>query len=49
MQPLVENGLVVTENNSYLSLAIPLGEYLPRRSLLDQSFKIDQHPEMATT
>ena len=33
LRPLVERGLMLKEGNSYLALAVALGEYLPRRSV----------------
>jgi ribosomal peptide maturation radical SAM protein 1 len=35
LQPLVERGLMLREGRSYLSLAVPLGEYLPNRPVLE--------------
>jgi len=36
LQPLVEAKLMLRVGNSYLSLAVPLGEYLPRSSVLER-------------
>jgi ribosomal peptide maturation radical SAM protein 1 len=37
LRPLVEQGLMLRERNSYLSLAVPLGEYLPRKPVLEMA------------
>ena len=36
LQPLLERGLMIREDNSYLSLAVPLGEYAPSKSGLER-------------
>ncbi|HEY0737385.1 MAG TPA: RiPP maturation radical SAM C-methyltransferase [Herpetosiphonaceae bacterium] len=36
LRPLLEQGLMLREDQSYLSLAIPLGDYSPRRSVLER-------------
>jgi hypothetical protein len=40
LQPLMEQGLLIREGNSYLSLAIPLGEYAPRKSVLEKFYEV---------
>lgn len=40
LQPLVDEGLMIREGNRVLSLAIPVGEYLPRRHLLETAFAV---------
>lgn len=36
LEPLLQRGLMISEGNSYLSLAIPLGEYSPRPEALQR-------------
>jgi ribosomal peptide maturation radical SAM protein 1 len=36
LQPLLECGLMIREDNSYLSLAVPLGDYAPSKSGLER-------------
>ena len=36
LQPLIARGLMIREDNSYLSLAVPLGEYSPNKSALER-------------
>jgi ribosomal peptide maturation radical SAM protein 1 len=36
LQPLLERGLMIREDSSYLSLAVPLGEYAPSKSGLER-------------
>ena len=38
LHPLEVAGLMLRDNNTYLSLAVPSGEYAPRRSVLERSF-----------
>jgi ribosomal peptide maturation radical SAM protein 1 len=40
LQPLIKSGLLIKEDSSYLSLAIPLGDYSPKNSELEQFQKI---------
>ncbi|HEX6291753.1 MAG TPA: RiPP maturation radical SAM C-methyltransferase [Herpetosiphonaceae bacterium] len=35
-QPLLEQGLMLREDHSYLSLAIPLGDYSPKKQVLER-------------
>jgi hypothetical protein len=51
LQPLLEGGLMVRDGNSYLSLAVPFGDYLPEESirqrivqLLDDTMKALDSP-----
>ena len=36
LQPLLDSGLMIREDNSYLSLAVPLGEYAPGKAALER-------------
>lgn len=36
LQPLLNNGLMVRENNSYLSLAVPIGVYQPNAAVVQK-------------
>lgn len=36
LQPLLEHGLMIREGNSYLGLAIPLGDYTPKEEALEK-------------
>ena len=36
LQPLLDGGLMIREDNSYLSLAVPLGDYVPGKAALEQ-------------
>jgi hypothetical protein len=36
LQPLVERGLMIKEEVSYLSLAVPVGEYSPEKAAIKQ-------------
>lgn len=40
LQPVVERGLMFKEGNTYLSLAIPLGDYSPRKSVLERFHEV---------
>ncbi len=40
LQPLLDRGLLLNEGNSYLSLAIPLGDYSPSASVLQKFYSL---------
>ena len=40
LQPLIARGLMIREDNSYLSLAVPLGEYAPSKAALERFNKL---------
>ena len=40
LAPLLKNGLMMGENDSFLSLAIPLGEYSPTKEVLEKFYGI---------
>jgi len=40
LQPIVERGLMIREGRSYLSLAIPLGDYSPRKPVLERFHEV---------
>ncbi len=46
---LVEDGLMIQEEDAYLSLAIPLGEYAPRRAVLEGHGLLKAAPGFGTT
>lgn len=42
LEPLLQNGLMVRENNSYLSLAVPIGVYQPNASVAQKLLGVVQ-------
>ena len=40
LAPLVDRGLMVRDGNSFLSLAIPLGEYSPSEAILERFYRL---------
>ncbi len=40
LEPMLKRRLMVRENNSYLSLAIPLGRYSPSTSVIKRFYEV---------
>jgi len=49
LQPLLDRGLMIQEGTKYLSLAIPVGTYIPDKTVLASFFSILEHTRTAQT